>query len=167
MKRYALVVFLSAAAATMPTYAQQSSTSALAGYPGFGHNPAADEARYRQEQAARERLISRCMQRQGHTYVPEAPIEHTAAEVARRGRAAAAPVDRNERHARALPQEQRTAYYMALYGVTDPNDQSGQLWRPGSPTGGGCWGDALRAIPGVFFARSQFAGEFADMRRSI
>lgn len=162
-----LVALTAAAVAPSVAYGQQAPASPLAAYPGFGHNPVADEARYRQEQAARERRIATCMRDKGLAYVPEAPLQRTQAQAPARGRASARPVDQNERHAASLGPPQRAAYYMALYGVPDPNDDTANLWKPGSPTGGGCWGDALRAIPGVYSARSALAGEFADMRRSI
>lgn len=161
------IVVLAAVAVAPSVAIGQAPVSPLAAYPGFGHNPAADESRYRREQAARERRIAACMRDKGLAYVPEAPLERTQAQSPERGRAGARPVDQNERHAASLSPSQRATYYVALYGVPDPNDQSANLWKPGSPTGGGCWGDALRAIPGVYSARSALAGEFAEMRRSV
>jgi hypothetical protein len=162
-----LVALTTVAVAPSIANGQQAPASPLAAYPGFGHSPAADEARYRREQASRERRIASCMRDKGLAYVAEAPLERTQAQTPDRRHASARPVDQNERHAASLSPSQRAAYYMALYGVPDPNDDTAKLWKPGSPTGGGCWGDALRAIPGVYSARSALAGEFADMRRSI
>src|SRR5688572_27186834 len=122
--------------------AQSPQVSPLAQYPGFGHNNAADEARYRREQSARQRHIAECMRAQGFTYTPV--VEQTnPSRPARERQPAALPPTANRQFAESLPADRRLAYNRALYGVDDPNDPSG-LWDPESQTGGGCWGDALR-----------------------
>jgi hypothetical protein len=160
---------LAAALAATPAAlsAQTAPASPLAAYPGFGHNPTADEARYKREQAARERLISTCMREQGLSYTPSPPREANQGSRGNAARSNAVPVDPNERHAASLSAEERVRYYTALYGVPDPNDQSAQLWKPGTPTGGGCLGDAMRAMPGVYSARSALAEQFSDLRQSV
>lgn len=160
---------LAAALAATPAAvsAQTAPASPLAAFPGFGHNPTADEARYKREQSARERLIATCMKGQGLSYTPAPPREATQGSRGNAGRSNAAPVDPNERHAASLSPEARARYYTALYGVPDPNDQSAQLWKPGTPTGGGCLGDAMRALPGVYAARSALAEQFSDLRQSV
>ena len=75
-------------------------------------------------------------------------------------------VDPNLRYVGGLTPERRTAYNMALYGVPDPNDQQ-NLWDPRSATGGGCWGDAMRAVPSVFAARGQLSAQYSEMRRAV
>jgi hypothetical protein len=50
--------------------------------------------------------------------------------------------------------------------VPDPNDES-NLWDPRSPTGGGCWGEAMRAIPSVYAAQSELMAQYLAMERSI
>lgn len=97
-------------------------TSPLATYPGFGHNPQADEAQYRREQVSREQLIARCMQAADLRYTPAPDIQKPQRSERGQSRAAAVPVDVNERYARSLSGAERTRYYVALYGVPDPND---------------------------------------------
>jgi hypothetical protein len=152
-----------------PSAAQQATSSPLAQYPGFGHNPQADEARFEREDVARERRISQCMERAGLRYTPAPAVRNPPVTAAREGRDAtrAIRVDRNETYARSLPPAERTQYYLALYGVPDPNSETGPLWSPRNPTGGGCVGDATRAIPGVYSARSALVREFLDLRLSI
>jgi hypothetical protein len=57
---------------------------------------------------------------------------------------------------RPLAPAERTRYYLALYAVPDPNDEA-NLWNPRSPTGGGCWGEAIREVPSVYFAQLTYA----------
>jgi hypothetical protein len=160
-----LIAALAAPSTLTAQTAPGLAASPLAAYPGFGHNPTADEARYKREQAARERSISACMRQQGLSYTVSPPQDENPGGGRRRG--AAAPTDPNDSHAATLSPEERARYYTALYGVADPNDQSGQLWRPGSATGGGCWGDALRTFPGVYAARSRLAEQFSELRQAV
>jgi hypothetical protein len=44
--------------------------SRLAAYPGFGHDPDADEARFEREELEREEIIAECMKVEGYSYVP-------------------------------------------------------------------------------------------------
>jgi hypothetical protein len=74
--------------------------------------------------------------------------------------------DPNERYAASLSPARRTRYNLTLYGVPDPNDE-GNLWNPSSDTGGGCWGQAMRAIRSVYAAQSQLMSRFHAMERSI
>jgi hypothetical protein len=159
-------VFIVAAPPAHPQGA--AAASPLAAYPGFGHNAAADEAQYRREQTSRDQSIARCMQSAGLRYTPVADVQRPLHRETGQSRTAAAPVDVNERYARSLSGAERTRYYVALYGVPNPNGESaGALWDPRSSSGGGCWGDALRAIPGVYAARSALAADYVALRRSI
>jgi hypothetical protein len=140
--------------------------SPLAAYPGFGHNKDADEAQYLREDLQRQQMIARCMTAAGHPYVPVAPARNPqkAANLASRD---PPPRDPNDVHAMSLPLQGREAYYLALYGVRNPNAREGPLWDPRSATGGGCWGDALRAIRGVYAAASELVEPYIAMRRSV
>lgn len=108
--------------------------SELASFPGFGSSPVLDERRYDEEALLREKLIASCMRAVGQDYVVAAP-DATAS-------------DPNEAAARAMKAEARTAYYMALYGVDDPNDPS--LGAAEERKNGGCLGYAHRRLPGIF-----------------
>lgn len=140
-------------------------SSPLAQYPGFGHDHEADEVRFRRQELAQQQAIARCIQGAGFQYTPTPSVVGPRAANAREARGAPRP-DPNERYAASLSPAQRTRYYLALYGVPDPNDEE-NLWDPRSPTGGGCWGEATRAIPGVYSARSALVREFLELRSSI
>ena len=129
--------------------------SPLAAYPGFGHDHAADNAHYRRQQLALHRYIAECMQQAGFEYTPVPSTVN-----------APAPPDPNKPYVASLSPERRTQYYLTLYGVPDPNDEE-NLWDPRSPTGGGCWGEGMRAIPSVFKAKSELIAQLDAMRRSI
>jgi hypothetical protein len=129
--------------------------SPLAAYPGFGHDHQADEARYRRQELAMHRYIAQCMQQAGFEYT----LVSSAVN-------APAPPDPNKPYVASLSPERRTRYNLTLYGVPDPNDEE-NLWDPRSPTGGGCWGEAMRAIPSVFKAHSELMAEWLAMQHTI
>jgi hypothetical protein len=140
--------------------------SPLAAYPGFGHNAAADEARFEQEERTREQRVAQCMRAAGFQYTP-APSE-SVANLRSAAEAMAASRDPNERHVATLTPEQRREYFMALYGVPDPySDNAAELHDPASPTGGGCKGEAFRAVPGVYAAAAAVTEEYVALRRAV
>lgn len=140
--------------------------SPLAAYPGFGHNAAADEARFEQEERTREQRVAECMRTTGFQYTPAPSVD--AASIRSADEARAASEDPNERRAAALAPEQRRAYWMALYGVPDPYSvDASELHDPASPTGGGCKAEAVRAIPGVYAAAAALTEEYVAMRRAV
>lgn len=144
-----------------------AASSPLAQYPGFGHNPQADRDRYLREETNRQQMIAQCMQAAAFPYTPVTPVQPQRGPVGLQARRPLTP-DQNERYSASLSAEQRTRFYLALYGVPNPNsEQASELWDPRSKTGGGCWGDALRAVPGVYAARSQLAEQYIDMVRSV
>jgi hypothetical protein len=141
--------------------------SPLAAFPGFGHNPDNDRRAFAAEEAKRQQVIGQCMRAAGFQYTSEVAQAVSAGEAARserRGRGA--PVSPNERYRQSLSAEERTKYNMALYGVADPNDPT-KLWNPASGTGGGCWGDAIRAFDGVYAASNALRDPYWDMRQGI
>lgn len=141
--------------------------SPLAAFPGFGHSPDNDRRAFAAEEAKRQQLIGQCMRTAGFQYVSEVSQTVSAADAARtprRGRAA--PQSSNERYRQTLSGEERTKYNMALYGVPDPNDPK-NLWNPASGTGGGCWGEAIRAFDGVYAASNALRDQYWDMRQAI
>jgi hypothetical protein len=139
--------------------------SPLAAYPGFGHDHQADEARFRRQELARERAIARCMQRSGFEYTPM-PAVVVNTRIPRATEAPSAQLHANARYVASLSPTQRTRYNLALYGVPDPNDE-GNLWDPRSPTGGGCWGEAMREVPSVYAAKTQLMEPYRAMVRSV
>ena len=161
-RRILAAIVVAALAGVLPARAQ----SPLAAYPGFGHNAAADEARYEQEERQREQMIAQCMRAAGHQYTPSPSVDASTLRSAAEARAAAEGP--NLRHAQTLAPEQRQAYFMALYGVPDPyTEDASKLHDPASPTGGGCVGEALRALPGVYAAAAALTEEYVAMRRSV
>jgi hypothetical protein len=130
--------------------------SPLSAYPGFGRERDPDRARYRRQEIAKERYIAHCMQQAGFEYTPAPSVVN----------APAPPQGPNERYVASLSAERRTSYNLTLYGVPDPNDE-GNLWNPSSDTGGGCWGEAMRAIRSVYAAKSELISRLHAMDRSI
>jgi hypothetical protein len=104
------------------------------------------------------------MRQAGFQYTPTPSVLNPRAANAKERRAA--QQDPNLRHAASLAPAERTRYYLALYGVPDPNDEA-NLWDPRSPTGGGCSGEALREIPSVYFAKSRLNQAHQAMVRSV
>lgn len=145
-----------AAADTAAGLAPAHGESPLAAYPGFGHDHEADDARYRRQEIALHRYIAHCMQQAGFQYTPAPSVVNAPAP--RQGP--------NERYTASLSPERRTRYNLTLYGVPDPNDEE-NLWDPRSKTGGGCWGEGMRAIPSVFAAETELRAQFEAMQRSI
>jgi hypothetical protein len=96
------------------------------------------------------------MQQAGFQYTPTPSLVNTPTP----------PQDENQQYAASLSPERRTRYNLTLYGVPDPNDEE-NLWDPDSPTGGGCWGEAMRAIPSVYAAKSKLMTQYHAMERSI
>lgn len=141
--------------------------SPLAAYPGFGHDQERDRRAFAADEARRQQEIARCMKDAGFQYVSEVSRTVSAADAARMGRRSArAPESPNERYRQSLTAEQRTKYNIALYGVPDPNDPA-NLWNPASGTGGGCWGEAMRAFNGVYAGANAVQNDFWDMRQGI
>jgi hypothetical protein len=142
---------------TLDSVAPAQSASPLAAYPGFGRTrDRPDEARYRRREIAKERYVAHCMQQAGFQYTPAPSVIN----------APAPPQGPNQRYVASLSAERRTRYHLTLYGVPDPNDEE-NLWDPRSDTGGGCWGEAMRAIRSVFAAKSELMSRLHAMDRSI
>ena len=151
-----LVASAAAAALAGLGYAQSQAgkpppASALAEYPGFGHRPEEDMRSFAADEAKRQQIIFQCMRDAGLEYYPEtgAIVRNTAAPAAEARKQR--PRSRNEVYRESLSGEKLRQYNMTLFGVPDPNSQT-ELWDPSSPTGGGCWGEALRGVKGVFDA---------------
>jgi hypothetical protein len=141
--------------------------SPLAAYPGFGHDPRADEARYEKEAQAREELIAACMAEAGFTYHPEPPSV-VVGEMLPPPSLLRAVVRPNDRVVAGLSDAQKLRYNRALYGVDDPNDPRAEAQHdPSSPVGGGCLAAAHRAVPGVFAAKSALTEELLEMERQV
>jgi hypothetical protein len=155
----------SAIAGVTPTSQRLLQNSPLAAYPGFGHNVTADEARFDRESLAREKLTASCMQQQGFAYTVVPPVRIDAANP---GPEIALAQNPNVAYAESLSDERRVAYYMALYGVANPNSPAADdLFDRKAPGGGGCSGQAFAAIPSVYAAQSELNEEYLDLRRSI
>lgn len=140
--------------------------SPLAVYPGFGHDPAADEAQFERESLAREMMIQECMKQQGLLYIVAQPVKIEGATTLGQGSMAMVE-DPNVTYANTLTPENRKVYYMAWYGVPDPNTLSGELYDPNSPGGGGCQGIAFSSIAGVYAVQSALNEQYMEMRRSV
>lgn len=168
MKRAIGLMSLTALVATI-AYAQvgrppasAGASSDLAHYPGFGHNPDGDVRAFVADEAKRQQKIFACMKAAGFDYHPEvaAVVRADSAGAARSKR----PPSKNAVYVAGLSGDRLVQYNTTLYGVPDPNSETA-LWDPNSGTGGGCWGEALRAVPGVFAASRELTNEYVAMRR--
>lgn len=138
--------------------------SELAQYPGFGHNPDSEMRAYVSDEAKRQQSIFQCMKAAGFEYHPEtANVVRADAPAAARSKR---PPSKNEQFVASLAGGRLTQYNTTLYGVADPNSETA-LWDPRSATGGGCWGNAIRAHPGVFSASNALTNEYVAMRREV
>lgn len=142
--------------------ADAESRSPLAAYAGF-RDPEVDEAQFLREERQREQRVAGCMREAGFRYTPapsvvvDGPQEEPPPDV-----------DPNEAYAASLDPAARSAYYLALVGVSDPNAQeASELPDPDGETGGGCVGEALREIPGVYEVRGRLADELDAMEEAI
>lgn len=155
----------SAIAGVTPAPQQRIQNSPLAAYPGFGHNVVADEARFDRESLAREKLTAKCMQQAGFPYTVTLPAK---IDVANPQQDIAISQNPNVSYAESLSAERRTQYYLALYGVENPNSPAADdLFDHNAPGGGGCSGQAFAALPGVYDAPSRLNEEYMNLRRSI
>lgn len=153
-----LGVFLLFAAQNITAQRPQNLQFPLAAYPGFGHDADGDEARYSREELARQRFVGRCMRVQGFAYTPNPARQIISATTPEQDYATSQ--DPNVVYADGLDQQQRSAYYRALYGVADPYDQSGAV-------GGGCLGEASRAIAGVYAAQSRLNEQVLELDHAV
>jgi hypothetical protein len=166
--RVELAFALAILALAMPARAQRQPApvqSPLAEYPGFGHDHQADRDRFRRQEIAQQQAIARCMRRSGFEYTPMPAVVNPRIPRAARE----APSRRqhpNTRYVASLTPAERTRYNLALYGVPDPNDER-NLWDPRSPTGGGCFGEAMREIPSVYAAKSELTEPYRAMVGSV
>lgn len=165
----ALLATGQAVSAQGPSAAQSLSTaqSPLAVYPGFGHHPQADDARFEREELAREGMIEGCMAAAGFEYQSAPSIDvddYPDLESA----LAAAQENPNERYVASLAPVERERYFVALYGVPDPYSESADdLHDPESLVGGGCAAEALRTLPGVYAAKNALRAELAALEREV
>ena len=145
-----------------------SGSSPLADYPEFGHDVASERRAFAADEAKRQNLIVQCMRDAGYSYRPVTGmiVQAKTGNLVSNEKRQARPKDPNESYVATLSAEELTSYNLALYGIPDPNDQA-NLWDPSSETGGGCWGDAMRAVPGVFGAQRELNASLVAMRSSI
>jgi hypothetical protein len=164
MKRLVIPVVVAVAiagafAALRSDGAAGSAPSPLAAYPGFGHAPMRDEARFRQEEVSRENLVAACMKERGFDYVAS-PSVVVEADLTKAELWALVEADPNRQYAKSLPPDRLTAYNLALAGVPDADN-------PGLARIGGCIGAAHRAIPGVFAAYGALLEPFERLQEQI
>lgn len=140
--------------------AEGSERSPLSVYAGFGHDPAADEERFRVEDRAREQVIARCMAARGYVYVASpAVVVDVDVSGSREQLWSLIQADPNNQHLRSLAPKARESYSLALAGVRDANNPDGPI--------GGCIGSAHSQIPGVYAAYGELLIPFEEMQKSI
>lgn len=169
--KLALTILALLVSATVLTAQQPTSPAEpfpLAAYPGFGHHPEADEARFELETQTRQQRIAQCMELAGFEYYPTTPFVEPANDADARAALELLRDRSNEKYVAGLSDAERERYHQALYGVSDPNDPRAEaLHDPSSPTGGGCLAAAHRAIPGVFAAKAKLTEELLQMERAV
>lgn len=149
---------------------QSPPASQLADYPGFGHDIDKDEEQFSAEENAREKLIATCMQASGFEYTPAPSIVvdekaiNNPKEFERL--LIEASTNPNDAYVNALTPEMRKAYYVALTGLEDPNEEEGQA-HDYAEQNGSCTSEAFRAVPGVYNKRNQLSDAFDAMESSI
>lgn len=165
----ALVALLApalSAAAAQPVD-RMAPRSPLAAYPGFGHDAAADEARYEAEELARERMVAACMAAEGFEYEPAPSVSLDGFDTPEAAMAFLRS-DPNEEYLRGLDAAERQRYDLALYGVANPDSPRAEdLHDPESLVGGGCLASAHRQISGVFATRNELREELRDLERAF
>ena len=127
-----------------------AAVSYLEQYPGFRFvDWELDEQTFAAEELAREYFTTLCMEEQGWQYFPT-PTVRFGSNVKT---IATEPQGSNEDYVAALSSGKRTAYYLTLYGVADPNNPV-----TGYSSEHGCMKESLGKVPGVF----ALAGELRD-----
>ena len=144
--------------------------SKLAAYPGFGHNIDADEDRYTEEELRRELLLSDCMQSRGFEYTPAPSIlvdeeaMNDAEEFERLLREASN--DPNEIYVNSLSLNMRKAYFVALTGMENPNNEEGEA-HDLAKDAGGCMQLVFEKVPGVYAKKNALSEELDEMEQRI
>ena len=158
------------------------SVSPLAEYLGFGHDPAADEARYQRDEERRQVIVSDCMRAEGYSYRPQPgdvliTQDMTSAEID--AAFAQANRDPNKTYRESSSATELDGYYAALYGVdghseslTDAAvkayDQNGDGVLSGKENWvRGCLGHASGQVPGVFYAAKVLRPQLARMEAEV
>lgn len=152
-----VVATIAAALVGVGLVAGAAPPSPLAAYPGFGHDPEADETRFSREEAQREDLVASCMRALGFAYTP-APSVLVGADQD------GAPdiTDPNAAYVAGLTEPRRIAYHLALFAVADPYAEEQPV-----AADGGCAERAFEAVPGVYAARNALAEPLERMEQAI
>ena len=130
----------------------------LAAYPGFGHNPERDEARFDAEERERENLIAKCMTDKGFFYEPSPSVRITDDGPSAEELMENFSNDANFNYLKLLSPQDRERYYMALAGVKNEYDYVKY---------GGCAGQALKAVTSVYAAASRLREELRELEADI
>ncbi len=135
-------------------------------YPGFrtGDDMRIDEEQYMEDERARQAYIAECMQKKAFLYHPEEGRLVEAGEMLSQEDIQEIMHDPNEDYLQQLGPGEREAWYMALVGVPDPYREDVDI---DVENDGGCVGESLRKIPGVFAARIQLKEEYDRLEEKI
>ena len=144
---------------------EASAQSPLASYPGFGHNPADDEALFLREEKSRQLMIAECMREAGFNYFM--PNSNTDQPQTVEQALALVGTDSNSQYLASLAPERQREYQMALAGVPDPHSEEMEALGGEEGPANGCVRRAATAIPGVYAARSELAPQFFTLRTAI
>lgn len=138
----------------------------LSDYPGFSKDPEVDELRFDQEDKQREEFVASCMNTKGYNYQPAPSVVVDMNLDTNIDELVASLQDPNEAYVASLSMPEREYYYTALVGVADPNAREADNL-PDFTDGGGCVGEALRQIPGIYAVKNSLRNEYDDMTTAI
>jgi hypothetical protein len=144
--------------------------SDLSEYPGFGHDDERDEQQFSEEERKRENLIAECMQGNGFEYTPAPSIlvdeesMNNPEEFERLLEQSA--TDPNESYVQSLTPQMQKAYYLALTGMENPNEQE-SLPHDYASDSHSCVNQAFKQIPGVYAKFHSLRDQFDAMEEDI
>jgi hypothetical protein len=144
-----------------PVSSQVSSVEfPLSNWLGFGHDAAADDAYFKQQEIGFEDLVQECMQADGFEYWPVTSVEVGEDQEV----TAAAMWDLLQSHPNtayrgSFTKVERKVYDLALAGVPNANSPRALI--------GGCLGIADKRVPSIYTAYNALRHQYVDLQLAI
>jgi len=144
--------------------------SNLANYPGFDHNIDRDEGTYSSEETKREKKVTECMLESGFEYTPSTSmlIDDDVLEDAEAFEELLEEMstDPNEVYISTLTEARKRSYYLALYGVENPDDEEAETYDLAASSDS-CVSRSFQEIPGVYAKRNILQDQLDIMEENI